>query len=67
MSEEFDPSDYSFVVKIRAGPPKPWVWEIYRAGRSGPVKRSPIFFETMAEASKEGKKALERFRAKPAA
>jgi hypothetical protein len=61
MSEEFDPSDYSFVVKRRGSPPKPWRWEIYCAGRSGPVERSPGFFESMAEAAKEGKKALGRF------
>jgi hypothetical protein len=28
MSEEFDPSDYSFVVKRRGSPAKPWRWEI---------------------------------------
>jgi hypothetical protein len=61
MSEEFDPADFSFVVKRRGGPLKPWVWEIYRAGRSGPVERSRIFFESMAEATKEGKKALAHF------
>lgn len=67
MSEEFDPSDYSFVVKRRGSPAKPWRWEIYRAGRSGLVECSPGFFESMAEAAKEGKKALARFLAKQAA
>jgi hypothetical protein len=67
MSEEFDPSDYSFVVKRRGSPAKPWRWEIYRAGRSGLVECSPSFFEGMAEAAKEGKKALARFLAKQAA
>jgi len=67
MSEEFDPADFSFVVKRRGRPLKPWVWEIYRAGRSGPVKRSAVFFETMAEETKEGKKALVGFLAKWAA
>ena len=67
MSEEFDPSDYSFVVKRRGSPAKPWRWEIYRAGRSGLVECSPGFFEGMAEAAKEGKKALARFLAKQAA
>ena len=69
MSEEdeFDPADYSVVVKLRGSPPKPWRWEIYRAGRWGPVKSSPVFFESMAEAAKEGKKALERLLAKQAA
>jgi hypothetical protein len=64
----FDPSDYSFVVKRRGrSSAKPWRWEIYRAGRSGPVESSPGFFETMAEAAKEGKKALERLLAKQVA
>jgi hypothetical protein len=67
MSEEFDPTDYSFVVKRRGSPAKPWRWEIYRAGRSGPVECSPGFFESMAEAAKEGKKALGRLLAKQAA
>jgi hypothetical protein len=58
---KFDPSDYSFVVKRRGSPAKPWRWEIYCAGRSGPVERSPGFFESMAEAAKEGKQALGRF------
>lgn len=61
MSEEFDPSDYSFVVKRRGSPAKPWRWEIYRAGRSGPVESSPVFFESMAKAIKEGKKASHTF------
>ncbi len=67
MREEFDPADYSFVVKRRGPPQKPWRWEIYCAGKSGPVKRSPVFFETMTEAAKEGKKALGYLLAKQAA
>jgi hypothetical protein len=67
MREEFDPADYSFVVKRRGNLPKPWRWEIYRAGRSGPIESSPVFFEVMAEAIKEGKKALARLLAKQAA
>ena len=58
MSEEFDPADYSFAVKRRGSPQKPLRWEIYCAGKSAPVKRSPVFFDSMAEAIKEGKKAL---------
>ena len=58
MSEEFDTADYSFVVKRRGNPQKPWRWEIYCAGKSAPVERSPVFFESMAEAAKAGKKAL---------
>jgi len=58
--EEFDPTDYSVVVKLRGSPPKPWKWEIYRACRCGPLESSPIFFESAAVAAKEGKKALAR-------
>jgi hypothetical protein len=64
MREEFDPADYSVVVKVRGNLPKPWRWEIYCAGHSGPVERSPVFFESMAEAIKEGKKALAHLLAK---
>jgi hypothetical protein len=68
MSEElkFDPADYSFVVKRRGNPPKPWRWEIYCTGRPGPrpIERSPVFFESMAVAAREGKKALARLLAK---
>ena len=62
--EQFDPADYSVVVKLRGNPPKPWRWEIYRAGRWGPVQSSPGFFGSMAEASKAGKKALTQLLAK---
>ena len=59
MREEgFDPTDFSVVVKLRGNLPKAWKWEIYRAGRWGPIESSPVFFESMAVAAKEGKKAL---------
>src|SRR5262245_13342072 len=35
--EEFDPTDYSVVVKLRGNPPMAWKWEIYRACRWGPL------------------------------
>ena len=54
----FDDTDYSVVVKNRALPPKPWRWEIYRAGRLNSIGQSPIFFRTMAAANKAGKAAL---------
>ena len=62
--EEFDPADYSVVVKLRGSPPKPWRWEIYRAGRLGPIQSSPSFFESMSAAAKAGKKALGQLLAK---
>jgi hypothetical protein len=45
VDTEFDPDDFSF---------------IHRAGKSGPVERSPVFYKSMAEAAKDGKKALAR-------
>ena len=38
-------SDFSVVVKNRARPPKPWRWEIYRAGRTSPIDHSEVYFE----------------------
>jgi hypothetical protein len=67
VREEFNPTDYSVVVKRRASSPKPWRWEIYCACKSVPVERSPVFFESMAEAAKSGKKALAHLLAKQAA
>jgi hypothetical protein len=58
MREKFDPADYSVVVKLRGNPPRAWKWEIYRACLCGPLESSSIFFESMAVAGKEGKKAL---------
>jgi hypothetical protein len=67
MKEEgFDPTDYSFVVKRRGSPPKPWRWEIYCAGSMAPVDRSDVLYATMTEAAKEGKKGLARVLAKQA-
>jgi hypothetical protein len=48
------------VVKNRAPPPSSWRWEIYRAGRSSPIGQSPVFFGTVATASRAGKAALKQ-------
>jgi len=50
--------DFSVAVKNRGRPPNPWKWEIYRAGRSSPIKQSEVYFDTMSEATRAGKKAL---------
>ena len=55
---EFDHSDYSVVVKLRASAPAPWKWEIYRAGKSNAIRQSLVNFRSMAEAHREGRKAL---------
>jgi hypothetical protein len=60
----FDNADYSIVVKNRAPAPNSWRWEIYRAGRSNPIKLSPVFFPTMAAANKAGKAELKQLLAK---
>jgi hypothetical protein len=50
--------DFSIVVKERGRPPKPWKWEIYRAGRKSPIKQSDVYFGTVTEANRAGRKAL---------
>jgi hypothetical protein len=60
MGKDFDPTDYSVVLKHRAPLPNPWRWEIYRAGRSSPLQWSSVYFSSMAMAKKAGKEALTR-------
>jgi hypothetical protein len=50
--------DFAVTVKNRGRPPKPWRWEIYRAGRGSPIKTSEVYFQTMTEANRAGKQAL---------
>ena len=42
----FDDTGYSVVVKNRGTPPNSWRWEIYRAGRSNPIRQSPVLFRS---------------------
>ena len=58
MSAGLDRSDFSVVVKNRARLPKPWRWEIYRAGRQSPVTYSREFFDLRSTAIAEGRAAL---------
>jgi hypothetical protein len=51
-----DPDDYSFVVKRRGNPPKPWRWEIYRACCSAPIERSSVFLKAWQRQPKTGKR-----------
>jgi hypothetical protein len=60
MRERFNPTEYSVIAKLRGTPPKPWRWEIYCAGRVGPVERGRVFFDRRTAALNEGKKALAR-------
>ena len=53
--------DFSVVVKNRGRLPSPWKWEIYRAGRNSPVKQSEVYFSTVTEANRAGRKALGLF------
>ncbi len=59
MKSGLERTDYSVVVKNRARMPKPWRWEIYRAGRSSPIAHSANYFESRSAANIEGKAALE--------
>jgi hypothetical protein len=56
-----DHPDFSVVVKNRGRPPSPWKWEIYRSGRKSPVKQSEVYFSTVTEANRAGRKALKLF------
>ena len=58
MLKDFDPTDYSVVVKSRAPLPKPWRWVIFCAGKRQPIQRSEVFFESREKASATGKAAL---------
>jgi hypothetical protein len=50
--------DFSVIVQRWALSPKPWGWQIYRRGRKSPIESSKVFFETTAEASRAGERAL---------
>jgi hypothetical protein len=50
--------DFSIVVRRSAPPPRPWRWEIYRAGRKSAIQCSETFFKTVIEADRAGKAAL---------
>jgi hypothetical protein len=52
-------ADYSLAVKRNAN--GSWRWEVNCAGRSTPVEKSSIYFDTMAAATTAGKKALQLF------
>jgi hypothetical protein len=58
MNMLFDQTDFSVVVKNRVPPPKPWRWEIYRAGRKSPIESSSALYETVEAANRAGKEAL---------
>jgi len=60
MNIFFDQTDFSVVVKNRAPPPKPWRWEIYRAGRKSPIECSSVLYETVEAANRAGKEALKQ-------
>ena len=60
MKSGLERADYSVVEKNRARMPKPWRWEIYRAGRTSPIAHSDDYFESRSTANMEGKAALEQ-------
>jgi hypothetical protein len=50
--------DFSVAVRDCAPSPRPWRWEIYRAGRKSAIQCSRTFFETAIEAERAGSAAL---------
>jgi hypothetical protein len=60
MISLIEEDDFSVVVKHRAPPPKPWRWEIYRAGRNSPIESSSVLYETASAAMRAGKAALKQ-------
>jgi hypothetical protein len=60
MVDEYQPADFSVVVKNMGQPPNPWRWEIYRAVRSSASEQSTVLFPTVAAANRAGKEALAR-------
>jgi hypothetical protein len=56
----FDPADFSFVVKMRAERKNHGYGRFTTPVKAKPVERSPVFYKSAAQASKEGKKALAR-------
>jgi len=59
LNSGLERADYSVVVKNRARMPKPWRWEIYRAGRQSPIAHSEQLFGSRSTANLEGKAALD--------
>ena len=55
---ELEPRDFHLAVKRREHMDMPWRWEIWAAGKGRPVILSERHFETMSEATREGKAAL---------
>ena len=55
----FEHDDFSVVVKIRSNPPKPWRWEIYRAGCRSPIDQPVEFFATAGGSHARRQKALQ--------
>jgi hypothetical protein len=53
-------TDFSVVIKNRASLPKPWRWEIYRAGRNSPIECSSVLYESMTAARRAGNEALKQ-------
>lgn len=60
MRRDFDPDDYSVVVKLREALPNPWKWEIYCAGKRMPIEQSKTPFASRGAAHTEGKRALQQ-------
>jgi hypothetical protein len=56
----YDRDDYSVIIKSRGSEPPAWKWEIYRAGNTNAIKRSPATFASMKSARHAGSEALKK-------
>jgi hypothetical protein len=45
MRRDFDPKIMPW-SQVAAGPPNPWKWEIYCAGKRLPIEQSTTYFES---------------------
>ena len=59
--KDLDPIDFHVAVRRRDHTAAPWYWEISAAARTKAVMSSDRHFKTMAEASKDGKSALQAY------
>jgi hypothetical protein len=61
---DLEPGDFHVTVRRRDHTAKPWYWEVWAAARTKSVMRSDRAFNTMSEASKDGKAALKAYLSK---
>ena len=60
MGEAFDPEDFSFVVKMRGGAEKPWIWEVHARVRQSRWNALLSFIKLWGKHPKRESRALAR-------